>query len=121
MADFLLVGEKPMRSRESIIQENADAAIKALQGKLKKITSLLEIACEHLERSAPKSLEKISDGALNIWWLKLKKAKADNIARQKVEEGIRLAAEEEIRERIDNRNKVLAKLTPQEKKILGVE
>ncbi|MDO8495977.1 MAG: hypothetical protein Q7S43_00800 [bacterium] len=105
----------------SIIRDNYEATEKALRQKLDSVTQLLCSLCGHLEETSQVSiLETIDNGKLTKWWENHKKAdakrRADQIEKQE-RDALRKQEEQRVK---DVRDKVLKKLTPEEKRILGV-
>lgn len=111
-----------MRSRESIIQDNYEATIRALRQQLDSVSRLLAALCEHVEKT-PQALMliTIADGKVAGWWGEHKKIEADRKTRIKAVEAERIANLRKEQEEKDIRDKILKKLTPEEIKILRVD
>lgn len=110
-----------MQSAESIVRGNYEATIDALKQKLNLTTKLLSALCEHIEKTSQlQILATIEDGKLARWWGKHKKIEAELKAEKKESEARRIDLEHEKQKKKDIRDEVLKKLTPEEKKILGV-
>ena len=111
-----------MHSIESILRHNFDVTEKHLRQQIGLLTELLATLCDHIEKSpqAP-ILITISDGKVAGWWGKHKKVETERIAHEKVLEARRIARENKEREKKDARDKLLQKLTPEEKEILGIK
>lgn len=110
-----------MQSLESIMRENFEAVERALRKELDSVTKLLAILCEHVEKS-PQALVliTIADGKIASWWGNHKKIEAERMVEEKASEDRRIASQKEELDRKSTRDKVLEKLTSEEKEILGI-
>lgn len=110
-----------MGGGDSIIIENFKATERALRQQLDLVTKLLASLCEHIEKTSQlQVLLTIEDGKLARWWGKHKKIEADRKAEKVASEVRQIARAREEKERKDTRDKILKKLTPEDKKILGI-
>lgn len=110
-----------MQSLESIQRDNFEAAKKSLRNEIDLLTKLLVALCEHIEKSPQASiLITIADGEVAGWWGKHKKIEANRIAEKEALETERIVRKHEEQERKNIRDKILEKLTDEDKKILGI-
>lgn len=111
-----------MWSPETQRRQDLEATERALRQKLSLVTQLLSSLCQNIERTSQKSILKtIEDGKLSRWWENHKKAEAERNAKEIERKERVIALEHKKREEKATRDKVLQKLTPEEKRILGVK
>lgn len=110
-----------MGGRDCIIIQNFKATERVLRGKLASVSRLLFLLCQDVERTPQSSiLRNIESGKLQKWLVAYKKEIADRKARQIAREERMIALEKEKEKKKAAREKVLSKLTPEEKKILRI-
>ncbi|MDP3793071.1 MAG: hypothetical protein Q8Q89_05100 [bacterium] len=110
-----------MQSLETIMRDNFKRTERYLRQEIDSITELLAALCEHVEKSPQSTvLITIANGKVAGWWGKHKKIEADRKAEKKASEDRRIVRENEERERKSIRDKILEKLTTEEKKILEI-
>src|SRR3989344_2629523 len=114
-------GGEIVRSIETIMREDFEKTERHLRQEINSITKLLAALCEHVEKSSQATiLITIAGGEVASWWGKHKKTEAERKAEIESKEVRRIARENEERWRKDTRDKILEKLTKEERKILGL-